>query len=88
MHIYRRLGGESAAAPTGKSFRFVRACEQARAGHEISYGYLRYTYIYIYILGSGLNGLHGSRELLICVAFSWGIYIASQQHPCKVELHV
>ena len=24
-------GGESAAAPTGKSFRFVRACERAGA---------------------------------------------------------
>ena len=36
----RRLGGESAAAPTGKSFRFVRASRQARAGHEISYDYL------------------------------------------------
>ena len=27
--VYWRLGGESAAAPTGKSFRFVRACERA-----------------------------------------------------------
>ena len=34
--------GESAAAPTGKSFRFVRACERAgaRARREISYCYL------------------------------------------------
>ena len=28
IYIYRRLGGESAPAPpTGKSFRFVRACD-------------------------------------------------------------
>ena len=35
-------GGESAAAPTGKSFRFVRACERAGAcaRREITYGYL------------------------------------------------
>ena len=35
-------GGESAAAPTGKSFRFVRACVRARARREsqISYSYL------------------------------------------------
>ena len=26
----RRLGGENGVTPTGKSFRFVRACERAR----------------------------------------------------------
>ena len=41
MHVYiGGWAGESAAAPTGKSFRFVRACERARTGREISYGYL------------------------------------------------
>ena len=36
-------GGETAAAPTGKSFRFVRACERAgarAARDQITYGYL------------------------------------------------
>ena len=31
IHIIGGWGGESAAAPTGKSFRFVRACERAGA---------------------------------------------------------
>ena len=30
-----RLGGESIVTPTGKSFRFVHACERARRGDAV-----------------------------------------------------
>ena len=34
--MYWRLGGESfVKPPTGKSFRFVRACERARRGEAV-----------------------------------------------------
>ena len=37
MRIYQRLGGESAPAPpTGKSFRFVRACDARFRSYVVS----------------------------------------------------